>query len=162
MMRYLPMISWYNSDIMVSLIFNKRIFIVCDKNLELTDAKLVAKTLEFCNVSVNQASIALDNGLSTIQHQAITKNNSRLLSIEQTSVKFQSKYQTFHSSEYIVCEMAAILSRGRWINFTIVFRTCNIIKKELLVTFYLSWHFINFWRMTSVMSSGITCFGYIS
>ena len=38
---------------------------------------------------------------------------------EQTSVNFQSKYKTFHSRKRIlkiVCEMAAILSRGRWVN----------------------------------------------
>ena len=38
---------------------------------------------------------------------------------EQTSVKFHSKYKLFiqeNACEYIVCEMAAIFSRGRWVN----------------------------------------------
>ena len=38
---------------------------------------------------------------------------------EQTSVKFESKFKTFHSRKCIwniVCQMAVILSRGRWIN----------------------------------------------
>ena len=37
---------------------------------------------------------------------------------EQTSMKFKSKYKLFiqeNTSEYVVCEMAAILSRGRWV-----------------------------------------------
>ena len=42
-----------------------------------------------------------------------------------TSMKFQSKYKTFHSrkktSKSVVCEMAAILSRGGW------------VKEELLI-----------------------------
>ena len=40
---------------------------------------------------------------------------------EQISVKFQSKYKFFiHENAYenIICEMAAILSRGRWVNPT--------------------------------------------
>ena len=37
---------------------------------------------------------------------------------EHTSVKFEAKYKTIHSrntSENVVCEMAAILSSGRWV-----------------------------------------------
>ena len=38
---------------------------------------------------------------------------------EQMSVKFGSQYKTFirkNASKNIACEMAAILSRGRWVN----------------------------------------------
>ena len=38
---------------------------------------------------------------------------------EQRSVKFESKYKSFHSRkciECVSCEMAVILSRGRWVN----------------------------------------------
>ena len=39
--------------------------------------------------------------------------------LEQTSVKFDSKYKIFIKEklfENIICEMAAILSRGRWVD----------------------------------------------
>ena len=39
--------------------------------------------------------------------------------LEQTPVKSESKYKIFihqNASEYVVCEIAAVLSKGRWVN----------------------------------------------
>ena len=52
------------------------------------------------HVSMNQVSIGLDNSLSPIQRQAIILTNAGLLSIGpigKTSMKFESKYKTYHS-----------------------------------------------------------------
>ena len=79
--------------------------------------------------------------------------------LKKTSVKFQSKYKTFHSlnvSENIVWETAAILSRGRWVKHfrygftyhdTLLkipdvissqnsrhFRVCNLRASRLIIT----------------------------
>ena len=51
--------------------------------------------------------------------------------LEQTSVKFQSKYKIFthgNASENIVCEMAAIYPKG-WVN---MFNRTNVINAELM------------------------------
>ena len=62
---------------------------------------------------------------------------------EQTSVKFQSKYKTFHSwnaSEYIICKIAAILSiRCQW--------ECLIYKMGILI---LERH-VKYWNDPKVM-----------
>ena len=74
---------------------------------------------------MNQVNIGSDNGLSPIRRQAITRTNADLLLIgrlEQTSVKYESKYKTFIHDAFvndnafgnIVCKITAILSGGRW------------------------------------------------
>ena len=62
---------------------------------------------------------------------------------EQTSVKFSSKYKTFHSiqesaTENIFCEMAVILSRGRWVkdNIATVKDTRPLVLQTLLFCEY--------------------------
>ena len=47
----------------------------------------------------------------------VRSGNCQLNPHEQTSVKFYTKYKTFHSRKYIyeyILQKAAILSRGRW------------------------------------------------
>ena len=66
-----------------------------------------------------QTIIVSDNSLSPGRRQAIIWANDGILFIgplEQTSVKFQSKFQHFihkNSIESAVCEMASILSRPK-------------------------------------------------
>ena len=73
--------------------------------------------------SVNQISTDSDNSLSPIRHQAIIRTNAWLLSIGPLGTNFSEiliKIKNFSfmkmQLENIVCEMAAILSRGRWFN----------------------------------------------
>ena len=67
---------------------------------------------------MNHASIGSDHGLASIQRQAIISTNAGLLSIGPVGTIFSeilSKIQNFSFMkiyENIVCEMAAILSRG--------------------------------------------------
>ena len=52
---------------------------------------------------------------------------------EQKSVKFESKYKDFiheNADENVVCEMAAILSRGRWVNRTSITSNTGLILAE--------------------------------
>ena len=68
-------------------------------------------------VSVNWVSIGSDNGISPIRHQAIISTSAGLLSIGHLGTNFSeilSKIKKLHQNafENIVCEMAAILSRG--------------------------------------------------
>ena len=65
---------------------------------------------------MNQVSIGSDNGLSPIQRQAIIWTNAGLLSIGHLGTIFSEILIHEHASENVVCEMAAILSRGRWVN----------------------------------------------
>ena len=75
------------------------------------------------NASVNWVSIGSDNGLSPVWLQAITWTNNGLLSIGNLGTNFSEIWIKIHNFsfmknafEYVVCEMVAILSRGRWIN----------------------------------------------
>ena len=74
-------------------------------------------------VSVNRVSIGSDYGLSPFRRQTIIYANAGLLSIgpfgtnhsdifNQNTKLFVHKYE----SEKIVWEMAAILSKSRWLN----------------------------------------------
>ena len=72
---------------------------------------------------VNWVGIGSDNGLSPIWHQAIILTNAKLLSIgplgTNYSANFNQNTKTLiheNASENVVSEMAAILSRGRWVN----------------------------------------------
>ena len=72
--------------------------------------------------SVNRVSIDSDNGLSPIRRQAIIWTNTGLSSIAPSGTIFSEilakNKLLIHelASEIIVREMAAIFSRGRWIN----------------------------------------------
>ena len=72
---------------------------------------------------VNRVSIGSDNGLSPVRHQAIIWTNAAILSIGRLWTNFSEilikKIKIFiqeNASESIVCEMAAILSSGRWVD----------------------------------------------
>ena len=71
-------------------------------------------------IEVNLVSIGLDNGLSPIRHQAIIWTNATLLFLRnKLQWNFNQNIKLFiheNASENIVCEMAAILPRGRWVN----------------------------------------------
>ena len=81
--------------------------------------------LPLCRIyaSVNRVSIGLDNGLSPIRRQAINWTNAGLLSIEALGtnlteiwieiVTFSFKKMRFKMS---IAKMAAIFSRGTWVN----------------------------------------------
>ena len=69
---------------------------------------------------MTRVSIGSDNGLSPIRRLTIIWTNASLLSIKTQERNFSEilQVQTFYliqenASENIVCEMAAILSRGR-------------------------------------------------
>ena len=67
--------------------------------------------------SVNQVNIGSDNGLTPGWCQAIFWTSAELLSIGPLGTNFSKiliKYE--NASENIVCEMGAILSRGRGVN----------------------------------------------
>ena len=71
--------------------------------------------------SVTRVSIGSDNGLAPIRCQAIILINTVLLigPLGTNSSEILITIQTFHSQnafENIVCEIAAILSRGGWVN----------------------------------------------
>ena len=69
-----------------------------------------------------RVSIGSENGLSLIQLQTITWTNAALLSNGPLGTNFSEiwiKTKLFiheNALEYIVCEIAAILLRGRWVN----------------------------------------------
>ena len=72
--------------------------------------------------SVNCVNIDSGNGLSPVRRQAITWTNAGLLSIgplrTNSSKNFYSTSNIFiqeHALENVVCEMTAILFRGRWV-----------------------------------------------
>ena len=74
-----------------------------------------------------QVSIGLDNGFSPIRRQAIIRTicldivNSNIRNKLQWNLKRISNiFSQENAIEIIVCEMAAILSRGRWVNATCV------------------------------------------
>ena len=70
---------------------------------------------------MNRTSIGSNNGLSPIWNQAIIWTNAELLSIGPLGTNFDDiliKTLFFiqeNASENIVCEIAAILTRGRWV-----------------------------------------------
>ena len=73
----------------------------------------------WCHIyaSVNLVSIGSDNGVSPIRRQGIICTNAELIT-SKVKVTFDENVKIFiHeiASENIVCEMAAILSRGRWV-----------------------------------------------
>ena len=68
---------------------------------------------------MNRFSIGSDNGLSPIRRWAIFLTSAGLLSIgpfSEISIKNIHFFFQENASENIVCEMVAILSRGRWVN----------------------------------------------
>ena len=74
-------------------------------------------------VSMNQVCIGSDNGLAPVRRQAIISTNVQILSSgplgTNFSVFFNQNTKLFiceNASENIICEMAAILSTGRWVN----------------------------------------------
>ena len=76
--------------------------------------------------SVNRVSIGSDNGMSLIRRQTIILTNVGLLSFGPLGTNFSEilmKIQKFslkkNASENIVCEMAVILSRGRWVDVVV-------------------------------------------
>ena len=77
---------------------------------------------------MNRVSIGSVNGLSPIRRQAIIQTNAGLLSIEHLGTNFgetlnQNTNLFIHknASQNTVCEMAAILSRGRYISVVPLF-----------------------------------------
>ena len=73
------------------------------------------------NVSVNSISIGSGNGLSPVRRQAITWTNAGFLSIGTLGTNLSEIWNTNifnheNAFESIVCEMVAILFRGRWVN----------------------------------------------
>ena len=68
--------------------------------------------------SVSRVSIGSDNGLSLIRRQAIIEANAGLFSLGPVGTNFSEIKLFIHENadEIIVCEMAAILSRRRWVN----------------------------------------------
>ena len=65
--------------------------------------------------SVNRVSIGSDNGLLPIRRQAIIQTNTGFLSIKPLGTNLNQNTNLFiqeYVAENIVCEMAAILSRG--------------------------------------------------
>ena len=93
-------------------------------NFAPVDFVIYSSSLSATYMSVNWVSIGSDNGLSPIWRQAIILINARLLSIRPLGTNFSQifiKIQKFSFmkmhlkiSENIICEMAAILSKGRW------------------------------------------------
>ena len=74
----------------------------------------------------NQTIIVSDNGLLPGRHQAIFWTNAALLPIGPLGTNFMwnsnwNKILFIHENaiETVVCEMAAILSRGRYVNMII-------------------------------------------
>ena len=74
------------------------------------------------HICVGKLTIGSDNGLSPGQSQAIIWNNDRLLrtgplgtNFSEILVKKSHFFFQENASENIVCELAAILSRGRWV-----------------------------------------------
>ena len=72
---------------------------------------------------MNRVGIGSDSGLSPVRRQAIIETNAMLLPIGPLGTNFsefsnQNSKLFIHeiASENIVCQMAAILSRGRWVN----------------------------------------------
>ena len=87
-----------------------------------------------------------DNGLSPVRCQAIIWTNAGLLSIgplgtilSEILIKIQQIFTHKNAYENIVCEMAAILSRGRWVNVLIdiyhvvllLFHCCILLELKL-------------------------------
>ena len=77
-------------------------------------------------MSVNRVSIGSDNVLSPIQRQAIIQTNAGLLSVaplgtnlSEILIKNTKRFIDKNASENIVCEMMAILSKGRWDKFSL-------------------------------------------
>ena len=73
---------------------------------------------------MKRVSIGSDIGLSPIRPQAIILTSAGLLSIGPLGTNFSENQNTKvfihrNASENIVCETAAILSRGRWVNVSI-------------------------------------------
>ena len=83
---------------------------------------------------MNRISIGSDNGLSPIRRQAIIQTNAGLMStgplgtnLSEIVIKIPNFIQE-NASENIVCEMAAILSRG-----SIVKELSNNVTYEMIV-----------------------------
>ena len=79
--------------------------------------------------SVNLISIGSDNGLSFIRRQAIIWTSAEQLLIGPLGTNFNEilinqntkLFIQDNAYEKIVCDMTAILSRGRWVNHVLVF-----------------------------------------
>ena len=85
-------------------------------------------------------TIASDNGLSPGQRQVIIWTNSGILLIGPLGTNFSEISIEIHTflfkkmHEKVVCEMAAILSRGRWVNVT-VWQIWTVISQQ-------KWHYL--------------------
>ena len=83
------------------------------ESFEFSDQLVAFNSLKLRDISVSQAIIGSDNGLSPDRCQAIIWTTVGMLSVgpSGTKLKFESKYKNFHSAfEDIVCKMPAILS----------------------------------------------------
>ena len=103
---------------------------------------------------MNQVSIGSDNGLAPIRCQAIIYTNAGLLSIGPLGTNFSEILIKIHffiyenASENNVCEMAAILSRGRCVNFpcgwttiaTVMWFTRSDQRRYFESVYYFTWH----------------------
>ena len=90
-------------------------------------------------------NIGSDNGLTPIQRQAITWTNTDLLRIGPSGTNFgeswiKKKKNFIHenASESVVCEMAAILFTGRWVNEVITSQNCSCHNS-------CAWHAMYWW-----------------
>ena len=89
----------------------------------------------WCHIyaSVNRISIGSDNGFLPIRRQAIIQTNTGLVSIGPLGTNFSEiliKIWDFSFMKmylkYIVCEITAILSMGRWVNHQLLNCTLHL------------------------------------
>ena len=90
----------------------------CDCQIDLTHFPSAA----YMHPSVNWVSIGSGNGLSPGRCQAITWTNAGLLSIGplgpnlcEVWIKIKKLFSHENASKNVVCKMAVILPRGRWV-----------------------------------------------
>ena len=73
------------------------------------------------HISVGKLTIVgSNNGLLLVQHQVIIWASAEILLIGPLGTNFNQNTKLFiqeNASESIVCEMVAILSKGRWVNY---------------------------------------------
>ena len=105
---------------------------------------------------VNWVSIGSDKGVSPVRRQPIIWTNAGSLLIgplgknfNETLIKIQKKMFLKNACENIICEMATILSRGRWVNTTTCINHISYVSMKMgysiLHNYIVSWPNSKWW-----------------
>ena len=116
-------------------------------------------------MSVNKVSIGSNNGLSPVQHQAITQTNAGILLIgplgtNSSEIRIGNLSFSFKKMhlKLLSAKMAAILSRGRWVNIDLMFVSHIFVVCNYAFMLQIQW-FTHWDRVTHICVDNITIIG---